>query len=183
MNTYIALLRAVNVSGHNILKMKDLAKMLSENGFGRVQTYIQSGNLVLTHGSASCKEVEEMLETLILKHFGLDVRCMVRTSAQWEAVLERLPYQQDAEVEKQQVYVAFLKEEKPIDPQKIADLQAKHTPDTLTASGAEVFVYYPAGAGQSKLSNNLIENKLGVVTTLRNLNTVLKMKELATENL
>lgn len=179
MHTYIALLRAINVSGHNILKMKDLAKMLGENGFDRVQTYIQSGNLVLSHGSESSKEVERLLEELILTHFGLQISCMLRTPAQWARVLERLPYRQDAEVEKQQVYVAFLKEEKPIDPQKIADLQSKHTPDTLTASGAEIFIYYPAGAGQSKLSNALIESKLGVVATLRNLNTVLKMKELA----
>lgn len=47
MSTYIALLRAVNVGGTGKLPMADLKAMCVELGFGKVQTYIASGNVVL----------------------------------------------------------------------------------------------------------------------------------------
>ena len=46
MNTYIALLRGINVGGNNKLPMKELRALLEENGLKHVQTYIQSGNIV-----------------------------------------------------------------------------------------------------------------------------------------
>lgn len=46
MTIYIALLRGINVGGHNKIKMADLRKMLEHMGLARVQTYIQSGNVL-----------------------------------------------------------------------------------------------------------------------------------------
>lgn len=40
MNTFIILLRAVNVSGTNIIKMEMLRNLLLVQGFQNVQTYI-----------------------------------------------------------------------------------------------------------------------------------------------
>ena len=47
MLTCIALLRGINVGGNNIIKMADLKDCLQDDGFNIVQTYIQSGNVVL----------------------------------------------------------------------------------------------------------------------------------------
>ena len=47
MTTHILLLRGINVSGHNLIKMEALTKMLINLGFRNVQTYIQSGNVIL----------------------------------------------------------------------------------------------------------------------------------------
>jgi uncharacterized protein (DUF1697 family) len=46
MNTYVALLRAVNVGGTGKLPMADLKAMCDAAGFVQVQTYIASGNVV-----------------------------------------------------------------------------------------------------------------------------------------
>jgi len=46
MTTYITLLRSVNVSGKNLLKMDVLRQLMHELGFHQIQTYIQSGNLI-----------------------------------------------------------------------------------------------------------------------------------------
>ena len=45
MTTHLALLRGINVSGHNMIKMDVLKKVLTDIGFKDVQTYIQSGNV------------------------------------------------------------------------------------------------------------------------------------------
>ena len=47
MKTYIALLKGINVGGHKKVPMADLRELLSKVGFEKVQTYIQSGNVVL----------------------------------------------------------------------------------------------------------------------------------------
>jgi uncharacterized protein (DUF1697 family) len=45
MTTHLALLRGINVSGHNMIKMQDLQKTLENEGFINIKTYIQSGNV------------------------------------------------------------------------------------------------------------------------------------------
>jgi len=46
MNTYIALLRGINVGGHKKTPMAELRSLLEQKGFKDVKTYIQSGNVV-----------------------------------------------------------------------------------------------------------------------------------------
>ena len=45
MKTHLALLRGINVSGHNMIKMDVLKSVLENAGFHNVRTYIQSGNV------------------------------------------------------------------------------------------------------------------------------------------
>ena len=52
-------------------------------------------------------------------------------------------------------------------------------PERAAVGGREVWLYYPAGAGTSKLINEVIERKLGVRGTARNWNTVSKLAALA----
>ncbi len=44
---YAAFFRGINVGGKNIVKMAELKKLFSDLGFQKVETYIQSGNVVL----------------------------------------------------------------------------------------------------------------------------------------
>ena len=46
METYIALLRGINVSGQRIIKMEWLRRQFEAMGFEQVRTYIQSGNII-----------------------------------------------------------------------------------------------------------------------------------------
>ena len=47
-NTYVALLRGINVGGKHKLPMKDLVEVFAAAECGDVRTYIQSGNVVFT---------------------------------------------------------------------------------------------------------------------------------------
>ena len=50
MKTHLALLRGINVSGHNMIKMDVLKSVLENAGFQNVRTYIQSGNVFVDSG-------------------------------------------------------------------------------------------------------------------------------------
>ncbi len=47
MAVIVALLRAVNVGGRNMVKMEALRVLCSKLGCTEVQTYVQSGNVVM----------------------------------------------------------------------------------------------------------------------------------------
>ena len=65
MATYVAFLRAINVGGR-FAKMADLRAGLSDNGFGEVESYIQSGNLRFTSGLRSAAKVEIAVELSLI---------------------------------------------------------------------------------------------------------------------
>ena len=86
MSDYIALLRGVNLLGASTLRMTDLKSIAEELGLERVRTYIASGNL-LFQSSGSEEELRLMLQERLLRHMGRDVRVMLRTVEELEAVV------------------------------------------------------------------------------------------------
>ena len=72
MHTYIVFLRAVNVSGKNIIKMKDLKNHLDNANFQQVKTYIQSGNIIL-QSELDKTLVQSNIQQLIQHHFNLSL--------------------------------------------------------------------------------------------------------------
>jgi uncharacterized protein (DUF1697 family) len=51
--------------------------------------------------------------------------------------------------------------------------------DELVMDGLELYVHTPDGYAGSKLTGALVERRLGVLSTTRNWNTVVKLNELA----
>ena len=89
-NTYIALLRGINVSGHKKIKMPDLKAMFEALGFTNVRTYIQSGNVVFESNFAA--DLESKISAKILEQFGFEVSVICRTAEELEQVIARNPY-------------------------------------------------------------------------------------------
>ena len=77
MNNYIAVLRGINVSGKNIIKMAQLKQMFEDIGFSGVSTYIQSGNLLFSSIEAQVSDLESTISEAIKATFGYDVPVMV----------------------------------------------------------------------------------------------------------
>ncbi len=61
MQTHIALLRGINVSGHKIIKMVNLKTSFEGLGFKDAVTYIQSGNIVFKSGKNNKKDLEKII--------------------------------------------------------------------------------------------------------------------------
>jgi uncharacterized protein (DUF1697 family) len=169
VTAYAALLRAINVGGTGKISMTELRQLCEGCGFTDVGTYIQSGNVVFRSKRAE-SSVKKLLEQTLAERFGKPVGVLLRSASELAELLENNPY---PDAPPNRVIVLFL--DAPVPRGALADVQ---TPggEALSARGREVFIHYPNGQGQSKLS--LPFQKTG---TGRNLNTVRKVYELLGE--
>jgi uncharacterized protein (DUF1697 family) len=172
--TVIALLRGVNVGGHNKLPMAHLREIAADAGFAEVRTYIQSGNLV----AATVLEPEsaaKVLAAAIRDATGLTVPVIVRTAQQWSDLVAANPFP-DALDPGRHVHVIVLPA--PATDEARAFDAAAFAPEEVVVSGSEVYLHLPDGMGRSKLAvavNRVPEIAAG---TARNWNTVLKIATL-----
>jgi uncharacterized protein (DUF1697 family) len=171
MKTYIVLLRGINVSGKNKLPMQDLRDLLNDLEFQNVQTYIQSGNIILTSSenkSEICKKIKEGIS----KKFGYDVPVIARAIKEWEKAVANYPFPTDNPKIVAFVFLNKETKETQIETKGIND-------DEYQIDNDMVYIHCPSGFGKTKLSNNLFERKLNVTATTRNYNTTMKLLELA----
>jgi len=175
--TFVALLRGVNVGGHKKIPMADLRDFAADLGFEDPQTLLQSGNLVLRGVARTAVQLERLLETEAESRLGLRTSFFVRSVRQWQTVVARNPYPQEAETDPAHLGVMTLK--KAAGTRYVEALRAAiKGPELVTAIGQQLYLVYPDGIGRSKLTNTLIEKKLGTLGTSRNWNTVLKLAAL-----
>lgn len=90
MDSYVALLRGVNVGGR-MLKMADLKSALETDGFTDVKTFIQSGNVLFTSRSKDTLALAKKIENLISDKFNMDVPTLVLSAEQYDRIVKSAP--------------------------------------------------------------------------------------------
>jgi uncharacterized protein (DUF1697 family) len=166
---------AVNVGGNNKVPMAWLREAAAEAGFTDVATYLQSGNLVLT-SKATAAEVRTQVAGLIRDGLGLDVAVAVRSRAELAKVIERNPMPEHVD-EPSRLHVSFLAG-KP-DAEGVAAIDpAGYAPEEFVVAGDEIYLWFPNGAGRSKLATLPWRKRIGVAGTARNWRTVLAVLDL-----
>jgi uncharacterized protein (DUF1697 family) len=177
MSTHIALLRAINVAGKNRVAMADLRALFTELGFTGAQAILQSGNVVFDGGRRQPAALEKLLERETSKQLGVSPDYLVRTAAEWQAIVAGNPFPKEAQRDPGHLVLNCLKKAPPA--KNVAALQAAiRGPEIVRAVGRDLYIVYPDGIGRSKLTTALIESKLGTRGTGRNWNTVLKLAAL-----
>lgn len=178
MMILVSLLRGVNVAGHNILKMSELAELYESLGFENVRTYLQSGNVVFSHAGKETATVTLKIEKALKQRLSLDVIVFTRTSDELRNVIARRPF---AKENLGKLHVTFLRT-KPVNlpMDKLNALRDRY--ERFAIKDREVYLFLPNGIGRSKLSNNFLEKVLGVPATTRNWNTVTALVDMATQN-
>jgi uncharacterized protein (DUF1697 family) len=172
MLTYISLLRGVNMTGHNSIKMTDLADLYKKLGFKDAETYIQSGNVVFTYsGDETESGLSQKIENAILKKFNYKIPVMLRTITEVQGLYSDNPFLNEEKFDPARMAVLFLHEE-------VSESQAEkvkavdYPPDKFKIKGREIFIFCPNGFGKTKLYTNFFENKMKVIGTARNWKTV-----------
>lgn len=177
MPVYIALIRGINVGGKT-MPMAALKDMFARLGYPEARTYIQSGNVVFTAPGKDAAKIAAGLEKAIPETFGYEAAVLVRSLDAWRALLAANPYAKAKPKGKERVYVTFLESA----PAKAAAarLSAVQDPlDELKLKGTEIFLMIRGGYGVSNLSNAFVEKTLKLRATTRNLETSLKLLEMA----
>jgi uncharacterized protein (DUF1697 family) len=180
MTTCIALLRAVNVGGHNQVKMADLREIMSELGMQNVRSLLQSGNLVFQNESHKTPQLERVLEQSVATRLGVETDFLVRTADEWAAIIRDNPFPDEARRDPGHLVVLPLKDAP--DRKSVLSLQGSITGrEVVRVKGRQAYILYPDGIGRSRLTSALIEKKLGTRGTGRNWNTVLKLAAAASD--
>jgi uncharacterized protein (DUF1697 family) len=173
MTRVVALLRAVNVGGTGKLPMADLTKLLAGMKYTGVKTVLQSGNVVFGTSGKTGAALEATLEAAVATQLGLQTSFYVRDLDEWNAIIAGNPYPDAARNDPSHLVVMTFKSAP--SPANVSALQAAIVGrETLQAIGKQLYVVYPDGIGDSKLTA-LIDRKLELKGTGRNWNTVQKI--------
>jgi len=179
MNTYISILRGINVSGKNIIKMTDLKQLYEGLSFIDVQTYIQSGNVIFRTKEQNIVSIEKTITEQISAQYGYDIPVLILKSEKLRKIIESVPFKN---IDTSKLHVTFLTNKctnSPID----QIMEKKASSELVHLTEEAVYIFCPDGYGKTKLSNNYLEKKLKVAATTRNWKTVNKLLELTlTEN-
>ena len=178
MNTFIAFLRGINVSGHNIIKMADLKLLLSNAGLENVTTYIQSGNIIFNSNKTDESFFEKLISKTINEKYGYEIKTLVISKEHLKDVYQSNPILQQENIDFKKLGVTFLEKE-PMEEGKenVKKLAAKD--ELLIFKKNTAYIYCPNGFGRTKLSNKNIETKLKLSATSRNWNTITKLVDLS----
>ena len=187
MTTFVALLRAVNVSGQNRIPMAELRRALSGLGRAGVQTYLQSGNVVFDAPGDDPVEQAAALHELIARELGHDVQVLVLTDDEMQRVAAEMPFVGAADFEDNWVHATFVSA--PVDEAGFAGLKIPAQPGekaVLAASvpiavGQVIYLYLPRGYGRTKLNNAYFERALKTPATTRNWRTVLALAQMSAQ--
>jgi uncharacterized protein (DUF1697 family) len=175
-DTYLALLRGVNVGGKNKLPMKDLAEVFAAAGCTNVRTYIQSGNVVFRPPATLAGGIAGRIAARIEERFGISAPVVLRTAEQLRAILTGNPFLAEG-ADPAMLHVLFLADTP--NATAAAGLDPQRSPgDRFVIRGPDLYLHAPNGMGKSKLTNAYFDSKLATVSTIRNWRTVTALYEI-----
>ena len=178
MNTYVVLIRGINVGGKNKVRMAALRNRLEDLGFLNVSTYIASGNVVL-RSDKDAEAIKAQIEAALPESFELDsalIKVLVLTGDQFQAVVDNKP---DGFGEQPEVYhsdAIFLID---IDAaQTIAVFDPREGVDQVWAGKGVIYSQRLSALRTKSRLNRIMATPAYKSMTIRNWNTTTKLLEL-----
>ena len=175
MNTYIVLLKGINVGGYKKVPMATLRHILTEVGFKDVKTYIQSGNIILQTLERNNLKVETIIKNTILDNFKFEVSVLVLSRQNLEHIFNNSPFPED---KKKSSYFMMLHDIPNDDLVKEASEKVYENEEYKIIDNC-IYYYNENGFGKAKFNVNYFERKLKTFATARNYNTMVKLLSLS----
>ncbi|WP_411140825.1 DUF1697 domain-containing protein [Streptomyces sp. x-80] len=178
MSRQIALLRGINVGGHNSFPKARQLALAESLGLEDVSVLLQTGNIVFADPGEPPAETARAIRDRIAADLGLTVPVVVRTRDELAAAVAANPFPQ-AVAEPKSLHVTFLSAV-PADTARLDALDpAAFAPDQYRLIGRELYLWCPDGTGRSRLAGAVGRVRFGVTATARNWSTVTRLLALA----
>ena len=176
---HVALLRGINVGGNNIIPMAALAKTFERLRFTSVKTFIASGNVIFGAPKQDLRKLEVKLEKALAAEFDYDAKVVVKSKPEMDVILAGIAKAWAKPSAAQRYYVMFLRHA--VDSKRIVDdLEPKPGVETLAyVPGALLWAANKAALTKSTVARKMMAKPIYKEMTVRNLNTTLKLGELA----
>lgn len=173
---FVALLRGVNVGAANRLPMTALKAIFTRADATRVETLIQSGNVIFEAPKAAGAGIVAEIAAHISRDFGFETPIVLRDAELWRALVAANPFLARG-VDPKTLHALCLAA--PSEDHRLARLDPNRSPpDEFVAVGQTIYLRLPNGVARTRLTNAWFDSILGVTTTLRNWQTVLRLAAL-----
>lgn len=175
METFITLLRGINVGGHKKVPMAELRQLLTKEGFEDVQTYIQSGNIIFRTSFTKEPDIEKKVNDVLSHHFGFEVSVLVRSRKALKKIFDNCPFEEE---KKKASYFAIFQSN--LDEGLIEKaMQRTYEDEEFVITDNCIYFFAKNGYGKAKFSLNYFERLFKTPATARNYNTLLKLLSLS----
>ncbi len=175
MTRYVALLRAINVGGHNVIKMADLRTLIESLGCKNVSTYIQSGN-VLFDSTAKPDTIRKKIEKALREFFSKEVRIVLLPKSEIDVIALTDPFD-GLDITDTKLYVTFLCES-PEDKIELPLVSKNNDAEIIAVDDKVLFSISRNVNGAYGNPHSLIETKWKTLGTTRNWDVVRKIAAL-----
>lgn len=175
MNSFVALLRGINVGG-KIVKMDVLKKAFESAGFQNVRTLLASGNVVFESEQTDDNILQKILEEKLASVFGFEISLVLRPQDYIQEIVKSEPFKKIAVNPQTRLYVSFLApktKSQIVIPYESADKSFQ----IISMTHDELFSVLTVGAKTTD-AMTFLDKKFGKKITTRNWNTVLKISML-----
>ena len=173
---YVALLRGINVTGKNMIKMATLRATFAALGFENVKSYINSGNLIFETAKTDDGKLAKKIHDAIQRDFGFDISVMVRTMAEIEEIVAWNPFAGQFASHKD-VHVFFLNDKLTGEQEALLLAQGNEN-EIFAILDRHVACMLKIHITDSAVGKGFIDKKLKVAATGRNWRTVNKLIEI-----
>lgn len=177
MESYIAILRGINVAGKNKIQMADLKEKLAALHYTNLRTYIQSGNILFSYQETAQEDLRKQIEAEIFKHYQIQVPVIVLKVQELTEAVSNNPFLNQRKEDESKLHITFLSE-KPKEENVEKLLAISNLPDELIVRDKLIYLFCPDGYGRTKFTNTFLEQKLKVTATTRNWKTSNKLIEI-----
>ncbi len=170
METYISILRGINVGGKNVIKMDALKQICASLNFKNVQTYIQSGNIIFQAKINDTSKISNLISTTIKRVFELQVPVITVTVKELQAIITLNPFVKNKVIDTAFLHITFLANQ-PLEENIPSLKNVVLKQDKFEIINKAIYLYCPDSYSNSKLTNNFFETKLAITATTRNWKT------------
>jgi uncharacterized protein (DUF1697 family) len=178
MNTFVALLRGVNVGKAKRVPMADLRALLGELGYTNVATLLNSGNAVFRAKNGTPAKHAAAIVTAIAAKLQVEVPVVVKSAKELSAIAAENELAARAQ-NHSHLLVVFVQDSKALAGLAVIE-QLVVPPERFLVGKGAAYLHCASGILESKAGEALL-GKVGKTATTRNWATVLKLQALAGE--
>ena len=162
METYIALLRGINVGTKNRIKMNVLISLFEQLHFTSIQSYIQSGNILFqTDKKTPVLEIQHSIEKMLKEKFENNIPVLLRTKKEWKDIYLLNPYLNHLDFQFK-THVIFLDK---VNYSENKTLKESYPNEVFNIANKEIYLWCEEGYINTKLNNSNVEKRLKTTAT------------------
>jgi uncharacterized protein (DUF1697 family) len=156
--------------------MEYLRTIFEAEGFTRVETFLEGGNIVFDGDAEDPAGLERIIEQMLVDALGYEVATFIRTDAEVRNIAKYTPFLPAFIKAAAAMNVAMFKA--PLDENQARAIMALKTKtDDFHVNGREVYWLSQTKASESAISNAVLEITAGRPSALRGINTIRQLAQ------